>query len=138
MFSTKDRFFRENSGKKAQKSRPAPESRAAKIRVRTVLPEVCGLVVQALVALGGDIPAEVALHAVMHQVVPVFLVVVGILCVAAGLVQLVGAVTGKGKAIAVAHGAVVDGVAQAAGLTDDGRPVSYTHLTLPTKRRVSI
>ena len=57
----------------------------------------------------------------MHQVVPVFLVVVGILCVAAGLVQLVGAVTGKGKAIAVAHGAVVDGVAQTAGLTHDGR-----------------
>ena len=53
------------------------------------LPEVCGLVVEALIALGGDIPAEIALHAVVLEVVPVLLVVVGILCVAAGLVQLV-------------------------------------------------
>ena len=119
-FSTKDRFFRKNLGKNA-KNRPAPESRAAKIRVRTVLPEVGGLVVEALVALGRHVPAEVALHAVMHQVVPVFLVVVGILCVAAGLVQLVGAVTGKGKAIALAQRAVMDGIPQAAGLADDGR-----------------
>ena len=43
------------------------------------LPEVCGLVVQTLVALGGNIPAEIALHAVTHEVLPVFLVVVGIL-----------------------------------------------------------
>ena len=85
------------------------------------LPEVCGLVVQTLVALGGNVPAEIALHAVTHEVLPVFLVVVGILCVAAGHIQLVGVVTGKGKAVAVAHGAVMDGVAQAAGLADDGR-----------------
>ena len=32
-----------------------------------------------------------------------------------------GVVTGKGKAVAVTHGAVVDGVAQTAGLADDGR-----------------
>ena len=56
-----------------------------------------------------------------HEVLPVFLVVVGILCVAAGHIQLVGVVTGKSKAVAVTHGAVVDGVAQAAGLADDGR-----------------
>ena len=40
------------------------------------LPEVCGLVVQTLVALGGNVPAEIALHAVTHEVLPVFLVVV--------------------------------------------------------------
>ena len=52
------------------------------------LPEVCRLVVEALIALGGDIPAEIALHAVVHEILPVLLVVVGILCVAAGHVQL--------------------------------------------------
>ena len=65
------------------------------------LPEVCGLVVQTLVALGGDIPAEIALHAVVHEVLPVLLVIVSILCVAAGHIQLVGVVAGKGKAVAV-------------------------------------
>ena len=83
-----------------------------------LLPEVCSLIVEALIALGGDIPAEVALHAVVHEVLPVLLVIVSILCVAAGHIQLVGVVTGKGKAVAVTHGAVVDGVAQAAGLAD--------------------
>ena len=57
----------------------------------------------------------------VHEVVPVLLVVVGILRVAAGLVQLVGAVARKREAIALAHGGVVDGVTEAAGLADDGR-----------------
>ena len=30
------------------------------------LPEVCGLIVQALIALGGDIPAEIALLSLIH------------------------------------------------------------------------
>ena len=85
------------------------------------LPEVCGLVVQTLVALGREVPAEVAFHVVLDEVVPVFLVVVAVLCTAAGVIQLVGAVARKGEAVALAEGAVVDGVAQAAGLTDDGR-----------------
>ena len=67
------------------------------------LPEVCGLVVQTLVALGGNVPAEIALHAVTHEVLPVFLVVVGILCVAAGHIQLVGVVTRMGKGISLSH-----------------------------------
>ena len=37
-----------------------------------LLPEVCGLIVEALIALGRDIPAEVALHVVLDKVVPVF------------------------------------------------------------------
>jgi len=65
------------------------------------LPEVCGLVVQALVALGREVPAEIAFHVVLDEVVPVLFVVVAILCTAAGIVQLMGAVTGKGKAVAL-------------------------------------
>ena len=57
----------------------------------------------------------------VHEVVPVGLVVIGVLCVAAGLIQLVGAVAREGEAVALAHGGVVDGVPQAAGLADDGR-----------------
>ena len=52
---------------------------------------------------------------------PVFLAVVAVLCAAAGIVQLVGAVAREGEAIALAEGAVVDGVTQTAGLADDGR-----------------
>ena len=52
---------------------------------------------------------------------PVFLAVVAVLCAAAGIVQLVGAVAREGEAVALAEGAVVDGVAQTAGLADDGR-----------------
>ena len=85
------------------------------------LPEVCGLIVEALIALGRDIPAEVALHVVLDEVMPVFLAVVAVLCAAAGIVQLVGAVAREGEAIALAEGAVVDGVAQTTGLADDGR-----------------
>ena len=80
------------------------------------LPEVCGLVVEAFIALGRDIPAEVALHIVLDEVMPVFLAVVAILCTAAGVVQLVGAVAREGEAVALAEGAVVDGGPQAAGL----------------------
>ena len=47
---------------------------------------------------------------------PVFLAVVAILCTAAGVVQLVGTVAREGEAVALAEGAVVDGVPQAAGL----------------------
>ena len=86
-----------------------------------LLPEVCSLIVEALIALGRDIPAEVALHVVPDKVVPVFLAVVAVLCAAAGIVQLVGAVAREGEAVALAEGAVVDGVAQTAGLADDGR-----------------
>ena len=96
-----------------QKSRPALwEPGGSCYAVFRTLPEVCRLVVQALVALGGDIPAEIALHAVMHEVLPVLLVIVSILCVAAGHIQLVGIVARKGEAVALAHGAVVDGVAK--------------------------
>ena len=67
-----------------QKSRPALwEPGGSRYAVFRILPEVCGLVVQALIALGGDIPAEIALHAVMHEVLPVLLVIVSILCIAA-------------------------------------------------------
>ena len=86
-----------------------------------LLPEVCSLIVEALIALGRDIPAEVALHVVPDKIVPVFLAVVAVLCAAAGIVQLVGAVAREGEAIALAEGAVVDGVAQTTGLADDGR-----------------
>ena len=71
------------------KSRPALwEPGGSRYAVFRTLPEVCRLVVQALVALGGDIPAEIALHAVVHEVLPVLLVIVSILCVAAGHIQL--------------------------------------------------
>ena len=91
------------------------------------LPEVDDLVVQALVALGREVPAEIAFHVVLDEVVPVLFVVVAILCTAAGIVQLMGAVTGKGKAVALAQRAVMDGIPQAAGLTDDGR-LSLIHI----------
>ena len=68
-----------------------------------LLPEVCSLIVEALIALGRDIPAEVALHVVPDKVVPVFLAVVAVLCAAAGIVQLVGAVAREGEAIALAE-----------------------------------
>ena len=39
-----------------------------------------------------------------------------------------GAVTGKGKAVALTQRAVMDGIPQAAGLTDDGKgSVPKTH-----------
>ena len=57
----------------------------------------------------------------MHEVLPVLLVIVSILCIAASHIQLVGIVARKGEAVALTHGAVVDGVAQTAGLADDGR-----------------
>ena len=105
-----------------RKSRPALwEPGGNCYAVFRTLPEVCRLVVQTLVALGGDIPAEIALHAVMHEVLPVLLVIVSILCIAASHIQLVGIVARKGEAVALTHGAVVDGVAQTAGLADDGR-----------------
>ena len=40
---------------------------------------------------------------------------------AAGLIQLMGTVACKREAIAIAHGGIVDGIAQAAGLANDGR-----------------
>src|SRR5699024_11710747 len=74
-----------------------------------------------LVALGRDAPAEVAVHGVLHQVLPVLLIVIGGVGAAAGVVQLVGAVAREGEAVAVALGGILDGVPQAAGLADDGR-----------------
>ena len=52
------------NGKKAKKGLPHKRAAApaGALGFRR-LPEVCGLVVQTLVALGGNVPAEIALHA---------------------------------------------------------------------------
>ena len=61
--------------KSAKKPPGSCESGGKRQTFENDLPEVCGLVIQALVALGGEIPAEIAFHVVLDEVVPVLFVV---------------------------------------------------------------